>query len=1328
MKTNLKRIAAWLMVTLLVLNCVPAYAITQVEYSSNTFSASQVEGSNIATISSSNGTYTVPVYYYDTTTKRVTHKSDTNLTVNAPTRYDSGTGAEVDLPTVTITSDLEGIGASAVAYKLLTSPVNEDSYNSASTVSSFRSKKTTSFFGGTTYSLTYMTSGSGNYIELTSPTSYALIVGYKLNTVTATFVDSDGETTLANPISVEANATDKSIPLPSVSKNGYNFDGWLSNVDGQTYPAGATVTLNANTTFTAQWSEKIQQYITVGPATLTIGTGLTQQLSVAYLKGANQDATITWSVVDDSIASVSEDGVVTAITPGTTTVTATYTDGGVVETATCVVNVVATAALYLDQNEIFMVLGSDDYATFDLTAFYEGANERPGFTWTTSDPNVVSLSVKTSTESDGKSQTVTLTAQGVGTAYVTVTAEGLLQQCAVTVVAADTTIQDAYFYLLKPAYSLDTKVEDPGQKWYTIGPGKVKADSATNHAVGYTEYNLNVVQWPAVATYAPTIEVDSKTYRYASSGSQEGTYTIEWMYRKVDNGANNANSALNGGAAFVPSGTNTWHIDGCIVLHDATKMNINYKVKQPGSDSFTLAFLTGSEAAPSGKNYPQVVNQNYEYTVENQLSSKTYNNETYDFDGWYTDEACTQKVTSSTITIVKDMIFYGKYVRRVDTGTVQFKKIVREPEFTSGSTTFSFTLTPVSVNTEDYNKWLTANSRLFSNGTILVTVAGQAGGVSTSSTVTLSDLPVGTYKLAEVSPTTDAKEYTTTYQIGSNAAVTGLSAQITVEKDRLINVTFTNTFVPKTADLTITKNVENLPAGNLSDDNFTFTVKDSAGNVVDTSTALQNGGSYTFEDLAAGTYTVTESVASATAGGTAHSYEMTAAEDQTKIAVTNNNSFEITIVAGVDRSVTVTNTCNDTVDLTVYKVWEDEGWYQEGHVGSEDEESWPAYSFRPESVTMTLAIPQGVTAPDGIQTRVTLSVDSVDENGYWTYTWEDLPKYMNGNEVQYTVSESQVSGYSADHATVTFVDGEATITNRIQLGYIDLSKVLIDRTLPGDVTEKTFTITLASKTNAFTQDDVFVVPATDEEKSPIQVPYGSYTLTESAESATGYDTTVQVDDGTAIGGRTTTVTVGASNTEDNPVSVVFTNTLKTYSLIVEKRIAGNMAYDQQDFTFTAKLLKPQYNTDEDGNVTSSYYVDSGLNFTNSTAEGFTPEGNNGVTFTLKANEFITLNGIPYGYSVSVTESGTAGYTVKTSQDGGSNWSTPTAAGADGSDTVGPFTYDADVQPKVIFKNTNNATIDTGVTLDFLPYVLLILGVGVVVALWLVMSAKKRKDD
>lgn len=1309
MKTNLKRIGAWALCFMLLLSCIPVSADDGVvetrDYSAGYSLDSALPTANYdvsfdSKISYSNGKWSVPVYYYLTGT--------TNLTKVATTTVDWYGSASIS-PDATY---LNSINATAMSIKVAAG------VSKAAVVSSTDSLSVKD----STYSIYHQLKCKGIRIGSSNSSddaynTYAVFVEYKYNTVTATFDLNGGTATDITPITKDP-GTEITLPTTVPTQDGYTFLGW--KVDGveKLYQPDESYVLSTNTTFTAQWVKKIQRYITVDPATLTIGTGLTQQLSVAYLEGANQDATITWSVVDDSIASVSEDGVVTAITPGTTTVTATYTDGEVVETATCVVNVVATAALYLDQNEIFMVLGSDDYATFDLTAFYEGANERPAFTWTTSDPNVVSLSVKTSTESDGKSQTVTLTAQGVGTAYVTVTAEGLLQQCAVTVVAADTTIQDAYFYLLKPAYSLDTEVSDPGQKWYTIGPGKVKADSATNHAVGYTEYNLNVVQWPAVATYAPTIEVDSKTYRYASSGSQEGTYTIEWMYRKVDNGANNANSALNGGAAFVPSGTNTWHIDGCIVLHDATKMNINYKVKQPGSDSFTLAFLTGSEAAPSGKNYPQVVNQNYEYTVENQLSSKTYNNETYDFDGWYTDEACTQKVTSSTITIVKDMIFYGKYVRRVDTGTVQFKKIVREPEFTSGSTTFSFTLTPVSVNTEDYNKWLTANSRLFSNGTILVTVAGQAGGVSTSSTVTLSDLPVGTYKLAEVSPTTDAKEYTTTYQIGSDAAVTDLSAQITVTKDYLINVTFTNTFVPKTADLTITKNVANLPDGNLNDDNFTFTVKDSAGKVVDTSTALQNRGSYTFEDLAAGTYTVTESVASATAGGTAHSYEMTAAEDQTPITVTNNNSFEITIVAGVDRSVTVTNTCNDTVDLTVKKEWDDEEWYQEGHDGSEGEESWPAYSFRPESVTMTLAIPQGVTAPDGIQTRVTLSADSMDENGYWTYTWEDLPKYMNGNAIQYTVSESAVPGYSADSATATFVDGEATITNRIQLGYIDLSKVLIDRTLDGDVTEKTFTITLASKTNAFTQDDVFVVPATDEEKSQIQVPYGSYTITESAESATGYDTTVQVDGGTAIGGRTTTVTVGASNTEDNPVSVVFTNTLKTYSLTVKKQIAGNMADSQKDFTFTAKLLKPQSSTGANGED-----VNSGLNFTN---VGLTPSGANGVTFKLKANESITLTGIPYGYKVEVTETGTPGYKAKTEQGGVT--SGETGVDQDCTDEVGPFTYTGSNNAKITFINTNNATIDTGVTLDFLPYVLLILGVGVVVALWLVMSAKKRKDD
>ena len=45
-----------------------------------------------------------------------------------------------------------------------------------------------------------------------------------------------------------------------------------------------------------------------------------------------------------------------------------------------------------------------------------------------------------------------------------------------------------------------------------------------------------------------------------------------------------------------------------------------------------------------------------------------------------------------------------------------------------------------------------------------------------------------------------------------------------------------------------------------------------------------------------------------------------------------------------------------------------------------------------------------------------------DEAGNWTYTFKDLPKYANGKEITYTVTEEAVEGYE------TSVDG-FNITN-----------------------------------------------------------------------------------------------------------------------------------------------------------------------------------------------------------------------------------------------------------------------------------------------------------
>ena len=148
-----------------------------------------------------------------------------------------------------------------------------------------------------------------------------------------------------------------------------------------------------------------------------------------------------------------------------------------------------------------------------------------------------------------------------------------------------------------------------------------------------------------------------------------------------------------------------------------------------------------------------------------------------------------------------------------------------------------------------------------------------------------------------------------------------------------------------------------------------------------------------------------------------------------------------------------------------------------------------------------------------------------------------------------------------------------------------------------------------------------------------------------------------------------------------------TNTLTTHSLTVRKTVTGNLGDKNKEFTFSAVV----YGANDAEIATGS--------------------------FTLKHGQERLITNIPYGAKVVITEASAPGYKTTT-----------TVGQATQETNTCTFDEILDDTNSVSFTNDNTATIDTGVTLDFLPYVLLILGVGVVVALWLVMSAKKRKDD
>lgn len=77
--------------------------------------------------------------------------------------------------------------------------------------------------------------------------------------------------------------------------------------------------------------------VSVNPTELNLYVDETQQLTATVLPENAANKNVTWTSSNPSVATVSETGLITALTPGTTTITVTTVEGG--ESATCAVTV-----------------------------------------------------------------------------------------------------------------------------------------------------------------------------------------------------------------------------------------------------------------------------------------------------------------------------------------------------------------------------------------------------------------------------------------------------------------------------------------------------------------------------------------------------------------------------------------------------------------------------------------------------------------------------------------------------------------------------------------------------------------------------------------------------------------------------------------------------------------------------------------------------------------------------------------------------------------------------------------------------------------------------
>ena len=170
--------------------------------------------------------------------------------------------------------------------------------------------------------------------------------------------------------------------------------------------------------------------VTVAPSTLSLAPTQTGTLAATVTDANGTVVTnrpVSWTSSAPLIASVnSSSGVVTALLPGTATITAT--SGGESGTATVTVAAVSAPVATVALSPTSASIVQNATRTIDATTRDASGNALSGrtVTWTTSDANVASLSATSG-------QSVTVTGGLAGTATITATSEGKTATSAITV-------------------------------------------------------------------------------------------------------------------------------------------------------------------------------------------------------------------------------------------------------------------------------------------------------------------------------------------------------------------------------------------------------------------------------------------------------------------------------------------------------------------------------------------------------------------------------------------------------------------------------------------------------------------------------------------------------------------------------------------------------------------------------------------------------------------------------------------------------------------------------------------------------------------------------
>lgn len=317
-------------------------------------------------------------------------------------------------------------------------------------------------------------------------------------------------------------------------------------------------------------------------------------------------------------------------------------------------------------------------------------------------------------------------------------------------------------------------------------------------------------------------EIQKEIEKDPTKANNVGTYTIEWYEVVAVGGANTGKNGEDGDWTgeenYKPTYTKgiykspitsvsdkkmTYHLDGLIVLHDTTHINVKFMVQDVGKDTFALVRdYGGAFTVPEGStsislsniDRPDVLRAG-QTEADCPATKETADGTVYKFEGWYTDKNFTSesKFNFTEDTISADTTFYAKYVPASANLTVT-KTVTGKLGDTNKAFTFTITKDgkPVNNITED-NIEVSDGAQWLNDGNGKFTLKDGA-------TITFKNLPSGEYKVVE--DDYKGEKYETSYVVGSGTPENGREVSVTIGTDAK-TLAFTNhcTLFPDTGVL-----------------------------------------------------------------------------------------------------------------------------------------------------------------------------------------------------------------------------------------------------------------------------------------------------------------------------------------------------------------------------------------------------------------------------------------------------------------------------------------------------------------------------------------------